>query len=159
MTNVMGCTRHPALACGSKRLACSVQPGRQQSPVRHYVGSGMNTRQDRLELRGTFGSRKRKGEWDVPGVIAIDTRMGSTELDFTDARFSTAELLIEVAMWGGSIELRFADGVSVDVNQLATTLASVEDHRKNPVTNGHPRVTINGKLTWGSLEIRGPKGR
>ena len=119
----------------------------------------MNTRQDRLDLRGTFGSRKRKGEWDVPGVIAIDTRMGSTELDFTDARFSTAELLIEVAMWGGSIELRFADGVSVDVNQLATTLASVEDHRKNPVTNGHPRVTINGKLTWGSLEIRGPKGR
>ena len=110
-----------------------------------------------LELRGTFGSRKRKGEWDVPPVISIDTRMGSTELDFTKARFGTGALQIEVNMWGGSIELRFADGVSVDSSRVNTTLASVEDHRKNPVTKGHPHVTIAGKLTWGSLEIRGPR--
>lgn len=122
-------------------------------------GSDMTSAENTLELRGTFGSRKRQGEWDVPGVIAINTRMGSTELDFTNARFSGPELRIDVDMWGGSIELRFADGVSVTTDAVATTLASVEDHRKNPVANGHPRVTIAGKLTWGSLEIRGPKGR
>ena len=119
----------------------------------------MTTPQNRLELRGTFGSRKRKGEWDVPAVIVIDTRMGSTELDFTSARFSSPELLIEVNMWGGSIEFRFGDGVAVDIDAIATTLASVEDHRKTPIIPGGPRVTIKGKLTWGSLEIRGPKGK
>ena len=116
-----------------------------------------NTADGTLELRGTFGSRKRKGEWRVPPNIAIDTRMGSTELDFTNAHFASDEVSIQVKMWGGSIELRFADGVSVETSGVGTTLASVEDHRKIPVAKGRPRVTIIGKLTWGSLEIRGPR--
>ena len=33
-----------------------------------------------LELSGTFGSRKRSGRWDVPAVIRVRQRMGSTEL-------------------------------------------------------------------------------
>ena len=111
----------------------------------------------RLELRGTFGSRKRKGQWEVPAVIVIDTRMGSTELDFTAAQFGGGELRIEIRMWGGSIELRFADGASVDTSLLTTTLASVEDHRPDAVVKGYPRVTVVGRLTWGSLEIRGPR--
>jgi hypothetical protein len=100
---------------------------------------------------GTFGSGKRKGEWSVPPRISIHTRMGSTELDFTNAHFESDEVRIQVKMWGGSIEFRFADGVSVDTSGVDTMLASVEDHRKNPVAKGHPKVTIVGKLTWGSL--------
>src|SRR6185312_12758110 len=44
---------------------------------------------DVVEWRGTFGSIKRKGAWTVPSRIRIYRRMGSVELDFTDAQFTS----------------------------------------------------------------------
>lgn len=112
---------------------------------------------DTLRLRGTFGSRKRSGAWVVPRTIDIRTRMGSTELDFTKADFPHDELSIMVNMVGGSIELRVPANSTVDINDVTTTLGSVEDHRAAQPAGTTPHITITGKLTWGSLEVRGPK--
>ncbi len=119
--------------------------------------SSSNSSDDTLLLQGTFGSRKRTGAWVVPPTITIRTRMGSTELDFTQADFRHDDLLITVEMTGGSIELRVPEGAGVDTDGVATRLASVEDHRGTASTQGSPKITITGKLTWGSLEIRGPR--
>ncbi len=112
---------------------------------------------DQLILTGTFGSRKRKGVWSVPRLIIIDTKMGSTELDFTAAEFQHDALEVQVTMFGGSIEFRVPADAGVTTNRVTTRLASVEDHRKTPPTKGSPQIDIVGSLTWGSLEIRGPR--
>ena len=106
--------------------------------------------------RGTFGSRKRSGDWTVPRTLRLHTRMGSTEFDFTRATFVHPRLDIELRVFGGSIELRVPADASVDLTSVSTTLASVEDHRRTAPGDGSVQIVISGTLTWGSLEVRGP---
>lgn len=112
---------------------------------------------DDQELRGTFGSRKRSGVWVVPRTLRLRTRMGSTELDFTQATFVHDRLDISLQVFGGSIELRVPADAVVDMDAVTINLGSLEDHRRNQPGQGSLHIVISGTLTWGSLEIRGPR--
>lgn len=121
-----------------------------------FTGSG-----DAVELRGWFSSVKRKGAWTVPRKIVLRPRMGSVELDFTEARidFPVVEIQLDVA--GGSVELRLPENASASTDRVSVTLGSVEDHRKDktPAPEGRPHFELSGQVNWGSLELRGPRRR
>jgi predicted membrane protein len=109
-----------------------------------------------LLLGGFFGSTKRSGAWQVPERVLLKRRFGSAELDLTEAIFAGTEISFEIDMIGGSIELRVPEDVHVTSSML-TNFASYQDHRK---TNPHPAertLTISGRATLGSVEVRGPK--
>jgi hypothetical protein len=112
---------------------------------------------DAVEWRGTFGSLERKGVWTVPARIRLHRRMGSIELDFTDAQFTSEVVDIELDVAWGSVELRLPDGAGVVTDSVVVTAGSVEDHRRNATAGGRPQLRIYGTLRWGSLEIRGPR--
>src|SRR6202012_356736 len=61
---------------------------------------------DRVELRGWAGSLKRQGEWMVPTRLALVRRLGSIDLDLTNARFAGPVVVIELDMKFGSLDLR-----------------------------------------------------
>jgi predicted membrane protein len=114
---------------------------------------------DALMLKHTFGSTKRSGDWSVPERIVLRQRMGSTDLDFTSARFAGGTVVLEIDAFGGSIELRVPSGMAV-ASDVRTTFASYEDHRKDIVGDAAaPAMTITGRMTWGSIEVRGPRKR
>jgi hypothetical protein len=112
-----------------------------------------------VEWRGTFGSLIRKGVWTVPARIRLYRRMGSVELDFTEAQFTSAVVDIELDVAWGSVELRLPDGAGMVADGVVVTGGSVEDKRRNAVFDGRPQVRLYGTLRWGSLEIRGPRRR
>jgi hypothetical protein len=110
-----------------------------------------------LELRGVFASVKREGNWLVPSTLRLHRRMGSAELDFTQADIRHPVVRIEVDMIGGSVEMRVPEGASVGLDAVAVTLGSVQDHRKDAPAQGTPHFDITGQVRWGSVEVRGPK--
>jgi predicted membrane protein len=110
-----------------------------------------------LQLRHTFGSTKRSGEWQVPETVVLRQRMGSAELDFTAAVFEAEQVTLELDMIGGSVEVRVPGDMHVASN-VATTLGSFEDHRAHNPAPGGRTLTIQGRAVWGSVEVRGPKG-
>ena len=110
-----------------------------------------------LELRGVFGSVKREGRWRVPRTLRLHRRMGSVELDFTQADIRYPVVRIELDTIGGSVEARVPEGASVSLDGVAVTLGSVQDHRKEAPIQGTPHFDIVGRLRWGSLEVRGPR--
>jgi hypothetical protein len=110
-----------------------------------------------LELRGVFGSVKRQGRWLVPRTLRLHRRMGSVELDFTEADIPHPVVSIELDTIGGSVELRVPEGASVSFDAVAVTLGSLQDHRKDAPAHGTPHFDITGQLRWGSLEVRGPR--
>jgi hypothetical protein len=110
-----------------------------------------------LELRGVFGSVKREGRWRVPRTLRLHRRMGSVELDFTEADIRYPVVRIELDTIGGSVEARVPEGASVNLDAVAVTLGSVQDHRKEAPIQGTPHFDIVGQLRWGSLEVRGPR--
>ncbi len=112
-----------------------------------------------VEWRGSFGSIKRKGAWTVPSKIRIHRRMGSVELDFTEAQFTSPVTDIELDVVGGSIEIRVPEGVTVSWDEIVVGMGSIEDHRKTREVGGSPQLRFHGSLRMGSFEIRGPRKR
>ena len=111
-----------------------------------------------LNLSHTFGSTKRKGQWEVPEHVVLRQRMGSAELDFTEAVLATPNITLDLDMVGGSVELRVPDDMHVE-STLETKLASYQDHRRANPQPATRTLSIQGRAVWGSVEVRGPKKR
>jgi hypothetical protein len=114
---------------------------------------------DVVELRGTLGSVRRRGRWAVPRTLRLHRRMGSAELDFTEAEIPHPTVTIDLDVIGGSVELRLPCAASASLDRVLVTLGSAEDHRKNPPVRGIPHFEVVGTLRGGSLEVRGPRRR
>ncbi|HEY1488176.1 MAG TPA: DUF1707 domain-containing protein [Micromonosporaceae bacterium] len=114
---------------------------------------------DVVEWKGSFSSLKRNGVWQVPAKIVLRRRMGSVELDFTQAQFSSPVVEIEIDVVGGSIEMRVPADASVAMDAVDVILGSAEDHRRDASNSGRPHFHLHGTVKMGSLEIRGPKRR
>lgn len=114
---------------------------------------------DVVELRHTFGSLKRSGRWVVPRNLRVSQRMGSAELDFTEAEISDPVISIELDVSGGSVEVRLPDGASASIDGVAVSHGSAEDHRKDAAPGGNPHFAFTGAVRWGSFELRGPRTR
>ncbi|MGH3629488.1 MAG: DUF1707 SHOCT-like domain-containing protein [Sciscionella sp.] len=112
---------------------------------------------DVVRLGGTFSSVKRKGVWRVPRKLVLRRRMGSVELDFTEAQIEHPVVEIELDIGGGSVEMRLPGGASVSIDELHARFASVQDHRKHMSATGNPHFVISGDVRWGSVELRGPR--
>jgi Domain of unknown function (DUF1707) len=114
-----------------------------------------------VEWRGSFSSLKRAGNWQVPARIVLRRRMGSVELDFTEAQFTSRVVDIVLDIVGGSVEIRVPEGAGASFDEVDVTLGSTEDHRKvlSTTGSGGPHIRFTGSIRMGSLEIRGPKRR
>ncbi|MCG5433769.1 DUF1707 domain-containing protein [Mycobacterium sp. MYCO198283] len=120
-------------------------------------GAIVTSAADRVELRGSFGSLKRHGEWMVPTRLALVRRMGSVDLDLTRARFAGPVVVVELDMVRGSVDIRLPDGASASIDDVVVTFGSARDHRADAPAEGNPHVVFTGRVTWGSLHIRGPR--
>ncbi|BBY60054.1 DUF1707 SHOCT-like domain-containing protein [Mycolicibacterium sarraceniae] len=120
-------------------------------------GAIVTSAADRVELRGWMGSLKRHGEWTVPTRLALVRRMGSVELDLTNARFAGPVVVIELDMVRGSVDLRLPDGASASIDDITVYAGSARDRRKDAPAEGTPHVVLTGRVVMGSVNVRGPK--
>lgn len=144
----------------SRAQSAITAPGRSQQKPKGAVIRVSDT----LNLSHTLGSIKRNGVWPVPEHIVLRQRMGSAELDLTEAILAAAHTVLDLDMVGGSVELRVPENMVVSA-ALETTLGSYQDHRKPGPDSAlatasdapAPTLTIQGRAVLGSVEVRGPK--
>jgi hypothetical protein len=120
-------------------------------------GAIVTSAADRVELRGWLGSLKRRGQWIVPTRLALVRRVGSVELDLTNARFAGPVVVIELDMIRGSLDLRLPDGASASIDDVTVYGGSARDLRKSARAEGTPHVVLTGRMVMGSVKIRGPR--
>jgi hypothetical protein len=111
--------------------------------------------QQQVELRSTMSALKRSGRWVVPRDLVIRNRMGSTELDFSEAQIDHAEVHIELDVTGGSVDLLLPDGSSVSTDNVEVNMGSVKD-KVGGNRIGRPHFVVGGTVRAGSLKIRRP---
>jgi Domain of unknown function (DUF1707) len=111
--------------------------------------------QQPVELRATMSSLKRSGRWVVPSTLVVRNRMGSTELDFSEAQIDHAEVHIELDVTGGSVDLLLPDGSSVSTDDVEVNMGSVKD-KVGGNRIGRPHFVVGGTVRAGSLKIRRP---
>ena len=108
-----------------------------------------------LTINERHGSVRRDGRWTLPRRLALRTVWCDVLLDLTSAVRSGPELVIELRVRGGDVELVLAPGMVVDANELSvryTKLAISRDAGDN--TPETLRVRLVGRMKHGRIGTR-----
>jgi hypothetical protein len=110
---------------------------------------------ERLTIKERHGSVRRDGRWTLPHRLVLRTAWSDVMLDLTRAVRSGPELIIELRVSGGNVELVLAPGMVVDANELSvrhSLVAISRDAGDNTPETLHVRLA--GRMRHGRLETR-----
>jgi hypothetical protein len=111
-----------------------------------------------LTIREKHSSVRRDGRWTLPHRLALRTAWTDVLLDLTKAVRSGPELIIELGVRGGKVELVLAPGMVVDANGLSvrhSCLAISRDAGDNTPETLHVRLV--GRMKHGRIGTRWPE--
>ncbi|MEU6787791.1 DUF1707 domain-containing protein [Nonomuraea angiospora] len=108
-----------------------------------------------LTIKERHGSVRRDGRWTLPHRLALRTVWCDVMLDLTSAVRGAAELVIELRVNGGNVELVLAPGMVVDANELSVRHSTVAISRDaGDDTPETLQVHLAGRIRHGRLETR-----
>lgn len=110
---------------------------------------------DRRELTNALSALRRTGNWVVPGELVVRNRMGSVELDFTDARVEHDVVRVELDDIMGSTKLLVPQDATVETDELELTASTLKNHAR--AGSGHPRFVLTGLVRFGSVTVAHPR--
>jgi hypothetical protein len=119
------------------------------------AGTPAESAAELLTIKGKHGPVRRDGRWTLPHRLALRTAWCDVMLDLTSAVRSGPELIIEMRVRGGNVELVLAPGMVVDANELAVRhgkLAIGRDAGDN--TPETLRVRLVGQMKHGRIDTR-----
>ncbi|WP_329520677.1 DUF1707 SHOCT-like domain-containing protein [Spirillospora sp. NBC_01491] len=108
-----------------------------------------------LTIKERHGSVRRDGRWTLPHRLVLRTAWSEVVLDLTSAVRSAPELVIELRVSGGTVELVLAPGMVVDANELSARHSQVAISRNaggNTPETLHVRLV--GRMRHGRLDTR-----
>ena len=108
-----------------------------------------------LTINGKHGSVRRDGRWVLPRRLALRTVWCDVMLDLTSAVRSGPELVIDLQVRGGDVELVLAPGMVVEANELEvkhTKLAISRDG--GDITPETLWVRLSGRMKHGRIDTR-----
>jgi hypothetical protein len=108
-----------------------------------------------LTISEKHGLVRRDGRWTLPHRLALRTAWCDVLLDLTSAVRSGPELVIEMRVRGGNVELVLAPGMVVDANELAVRHGNLKisrDAGDNPPET--LRVRLAGRMRHGRIDAR-----
>jgi hypothetical protein len=110
---------------------------------------------ERITIKERHGTVLRDGRWTLPHRLTVRTAWCDVLLDLTSAVCSGPELIIDLRVRGGRVELVLAQGMVVDANELSvrfTTLAISRDASDNTPETLHVRLV--GRIKHGEIDAR-----
>jgi Domain of unknown function (DUF1707) len=136
-------------------------PGSDGSLALPLAGTPAEPAAELITIHERHGSVRRDGRWTLPQRLELRTAWSDVMLDLTSAVRSGPELIIELRVHGGNVELVLAPGMVVDANELAvrfTTLAISRDAGDN--TPETLRVRLVGRMKHARIDTRwlAPRG-
>jgi hypothetical protein len=130
-------------------------PGSDRALTLPLAGTLAEPAAELLTINEKHGSVRRDGRWTLPHRLALHTAWCDVMLDLTSAVRSGPELIIEMRVRGGDVELVLAPGMVVDANELAvryTTLAISRDAGDN--TPETLLIRLVGRIRHGRIDTR-----
>ncbi|WP_433190715.1 DUF1707 SHOCT-like domain-containing protein [Actinoallomurus sp. CA-150999] len=128
-------------------------PGSALTPP--IAGTPAEPAADLLTIKEKHGTVRRDGRWTLPHRLALRTAWCDVMLDLTNAVCSAPELIIELRVRGGNVELVLAPGMVVDANELSvrhSALAISRDAGDNAPETLHVRLV--GRMRHGRIGTR-----
>jgi hypothetical protein len=110
---------------------------------------------ERLTIKERHGTVRRDGRWTLPGRLALRTAWSDVVLDLTRAVPSGPELVIEMRVSGGRVELVLTPGMAVDANSLKVRYGSLAISRDSGDSTPETlHIRLAGRMRHGRVEAR-----
>jgi hypothetical protein len=110
---------------------------------------------DLVTIKERHGSVRRAGRWVLPLRLELRTSWCGVLLDLTSAVRGAPELVIDLRVSGGNVELVLAPGMVLDANELSARHSSLAF--TNGAGDGTPetlRVRLVGRMRHARLDTR-----
>ena len=130
-------------------------PGRGGALILPLAGTPTEPAAELLTISEKHGSVRRDGQWTLPHRLTLRTAWCDVMLDLTNAVRSGPELIIELRVRGGDVELVLAPGMVVDANDLSvrhSTLATSPDAGDDTPETLHVRLV--GRMRHARISTR-----
>ncbi|MFE3455208.1 DUF1707 domain-containing protein [Nonomuraea sp. NPDC059194] len=130
-------------------------PGSDGALTLPLAGTPAEPAAELLTIKERHGSVRRDGRWTLPHRLALRTAWCDVTLDLTSAVRSAPELVIELRVSGGNVELVLAPGMVVNANELSVRHSSLtisRDAGDNTPETLHVRLV--GRMRHGRLDTR-----
>ncbi|ROO86751.1 uncharacterized protein DUF1707 [Actinocorallia herbida] len=103
-----------------------------------------------LTIKEKHGTVRREGRWHLPHRLALRTAWSDVLLDLTDAVRTAPELVIDLRVSGGTIELLLAPGMTLDANALSIRHSTLTINKATPTPETLP-IRLLGKIRHAHL--------
>ncbi|MGN9846305.1 DUF1707 SHOCT-like domain-containing protein [Nonomuraea sp. H19] len=130
-------------------------PGSDGALTLTLAGTPAEPAAELLTIKERHGSVRRDGRWTLPHRLALRTAWCEVMLDLTSAVRTAPELVIELRVNGGNVELILAPGMVVNANELSvrhSMVAISRDAGDNTPETLHVRLV--GRMRHGRLDTR-----
>ncbi|MBF8192306.1 DUF1707 domain-containing protein [Nonomuraea sp. K274] len=108
-----------------------------------------------LTIKERHGHVRRDGPWRLPHRLALRTAWSAVLLDLTRAVRSGPDLVIEMRVSGGTVELVLAPGMVVDANDLSVRHGALDiSSDAGDDTPETLRIHLAGRMRHGSIVTR-----
>jgi hypothetical protein len=107
---------------------------------------------DNEKLVNILSSSKRDGQWHVPKEITLFNVLGSDELDFTQARFTSPHVKITILSVFGSVKIAVPEDINTHTN-VNCIVSSIKKNSNVEYDNDAPTLSIEGKFIFSNLNI------
>ncbi len=99
-----------------------------------------------------FGSSKRSGAWAVAKNVWMFSLFGGSELDFTDARFSSRETNVNVLCLFSGANLFVPENVDT-VSKAICIFGGVDNRASSAAARHAPKLVIKGVILFGGVRV------
>lgn len=101
-----------------------------------------------------FSGTERAGPWIVPRSLNTITLFGGSELDFSEAAFTSKQVTIRTFCMFGGVELNVPEGVQVSTSTICIFGGVSNKVRTKSFANDGPLIRVEGFVMFGGLDIK-----
>jgi hypothetical protein len=125
-----------------------------QVPTTSYtVAQPPAVRQDSMARVGFFSGSTLAGRWDTPAQLHCVAVFGGVDIDFTDAVWTSDEVVVDAYAVFGGLNLKVPAGVEV----IDRTMAIFGGTSVKRTTPGTKRIIVKGLAMFGGIDVKGPR--
>jgi hypothetical protein len=129
-------------------------PVTYSQPTSYPVARPSGTAQESIVKVGFFSGATLAGKWDTPAQLHCYAAFGGVDIDFTDAVWTSDEIVIDTYAVFGGVNVKVPAGVEV-VDHTFAIFGGTSVKRTTP---GTKRIIVKGFALFGGIDVKGPHG-
>ncbi|GLR69283.1 LiaF domain-containing protein [Agaribacter marinus] len=126
---------------------------KQQQEKQFSINYDANADEGDMNVVSILGGNERSGRWIVPSKINLVSIMGGSELDFTDAVFTSQKVTIRVFTLFGGSDIFVPENVNI-ISSAFCIAGGIDNKAPSIADKQAPVIRVEGLVLFGGLDIK-----